>query len=82
MDLYSLSKAIDMRYRTLHEYIAQNGVKKVFVRQQLGVSPFRFSALLYPDRYPVNVDKDLARRIATLLNQPVSYVRDLYDRAA
>jgi hypothetical protein len=70
------------RYDSLADYVEAQGLKKWFVAQLLGVSRFQFAGLLYPGRYPVTVDDALAARIADLLNQPVSYVRKLYPKAA
>jgi plasmid maintenance system antidote protein VapI len=70
------------RYKDLHEYFRETGTKKTFIAQKLGISRFQMSALLYPDRYPIDITPDLERRIATLLGQPVEYVRKFYERAA
>lgn len=73
------------RFDNLHEYLAAHapsGTKRWMVAKELGVSGFRFTALLYPDRYSVRVDDELAAAIAKLLNQPVSHVRRMYSKAA
>lgn len=69
-------------YASLAEYIERKRAKKYAVADDLGVSRYQMSALLYPGRYSVRVDDDLAARIARLLNKPVSHVRKLYSRAA
>jgi len=69
-------------YPDLHVYMAVKRLKRYEVAKLLGVSGFRMSALLYPDRYPVRVDDDLVSRIAALLNQTPEYVRRQYQRAA
>lgn len=70
------------RFTSLAEYIERKRAKKYAVAEDLGVSRYQMSALLYPGRYSVRVDDHLAARIARLLNQPVSHVRKLYARAA
>lgn len=70
------------RYSDIHAYCADTGVKKTFVAKRLGVSRFQLSGLLYPERYPVTLTPEIIAGIATLLNQPESYVRKLYQRAA
>lgn len=70
------------RFASLTEYIAVSGRKKYHVAKELGVSTYQMSALLYPDRYSIQVDAALAAKIATLLNQPTAHVRKLYPRKA
>jgi hypothetical protein len=70
------------RFTSLAEYVEAKGLKKNRVAVELGVPPQRFSALLNPVVYRPRVDDDLARRIARLLNQPFSYVREIYQEAA
>jgi hypothetical protein len=70
------------RFASLAEYIERKRAKKYAVAEDLGISRYQMSALLYPGRYSVRVDDNLAVRIARLLNQPVSHVKKLYDRAA
>lgn len=69
-------------FRTLGEYVEATGLKKNRVAASLGIHPRTFSELLNPDVYQPTVDDELARKIAELLNQPVSYVRRMYPRAA
>ena len=70
------------KYESLAVYAAATETKKYAIAAHLGVSQFQMAALLYPRRYRVTVDDDLARSIASLLNQPISYVRKLYPKAA
>jgi len=70
------------RYDNLRDYCEATGKKKGFVAKELGVEPFYFTELLYPDRYRPRVSVDLAVKIANLLNQPVSRVVEIYRRVA
>lgn len=70
------------RYASLAEYIAASQLKKFVVAQELGISRYQMSALLYPGRYSVRVDAELIAKIAKLINQPETYVRKLYPVAA
>lgn len=56
--------------------------RKSDVAQRLKVHPAFFSKLLDPKRYQPLVDDTLVEQIADLWNQPASYVRKLYPRAA
>lgn len=69
-------------YESVAHYIEKTGTRKWFIAKQLGISRFQMTALVHPGRYPVSIDDDLARRIADLLNQPVSYVEKLYGKVA
>jgi len=70
------------KYPDLHVYASKKKLPKWEIAKALGVSRFRLSGLLYPDRYPVKLDDDLVTRIAALLNQTPEYVRRQYQRAA
>jgi hypothetical protein len=71
------------RYETLSEYIDATGKRKNFVaRVELGIEPSKLSELLKPGVYRPQPDDALIAKIATLLNQPESYVRDFYRKAA
>lgn len=70
------------KFSSLAEYIDSRRAKKYAVAEELGISRYQMSALLYPGRYSVKVDDELAARIAQLLNQPISHVRRIYTRAA
>jgi hypothetical protein len=82
--------AVDMRqqshkkkYATLGEYCLESKKARVRLAVELGVSRFQMAGLLYPDRYPVPaLTDDLVQRIASLLNQSASHVRNLYPRKA
>jgi hypothetical protein len=70
-------------YRDLNEYIERSGKRKNFVaRVELQIDPPRLSELLKSDTWRPRVDDDLARRIAEVLHQPLSYVREIYPEAA
>lgn len=83
-----MSKSLDVsrgtiRYADLSEYVRKTGKRKQFVaRVELDIDPPRFTELLNPDMYRPRVDEVLAKRIAALLNQPVSHVRKIYRVAA
>lgn len=70
------------KFASLAEYIDARRAKKYAVAEELGVSRYQMAGLLYPGRYSVRVNDELAARIARLLNQPVSHVRRIYARAA
>lgn len=69
-------------YTDLVDYAAATGLKKLRIAAALGVRPARLSALLDPQTYKPVVDDELARKIADILNQPVSHVKRIYARAA
>jgi hypothetical protein len=70
------------RYATLADYIKAKRQKKILVAAELEIRPQVLSALLQPHLYRPHVSDELAERIASLLNQPVTYIRQLYPTAA
>jgi hypothetical protein len=66
------------RFRSVAEYRQATDAKVVTLAEQLKMSRFRVTALIYPETYPVTLRDEEVDRVAELLNQPADYVRDLY----
>lgn len=71
-----------IRYLDLASFIEANGLRKGFVAAKLGVPAWRLSELLNPKKYAPQVTTEEVNGIAALLNQPTSYVRKIYAKAA
>lgn len=70
------------RYLSVADYKKRTRTKVVTLTSILGMSRFRVTALIYPDRYPVDLTDEEAARIASLLNQKPEYVDEYYRRPA
>ena len=71
-----------MRFTDLNDYCESNPqLKERFIAAELGIDPSRFSKLK-SRKYGLQPTDAEAEAIASLLNQPRSYVRRLYVRAA
>jgi len=70
------------RYESVIQFVIENGLRKKWLADQWGISPFQMSALLYPGRYRFALSADQWMAIAKSLNRPVAYVRGIYERAA
>lgn len=69
-------------YLSVADYRKRTRVKVVALMRILQMSRFRVTGLLYPDRYPVELTDEEVIRIADLLVQSATYVRDYYGKAA
>lgn len=72
-----------VRYGNLREFLYRNpAVKKFEVAEKLGVHASQLTKLLNPEKYQPRVGAELAKRIASLLNQPITKVIEMYARYA
>lgn len=68
-------------YRDLNDYKERTGTTEIELANALGIGRFALRGF-FDDRYPRVLTDERAARIASLLNQPLSYVRKLYAKAA
>lgn len=70
-----------IQYKDLSDFCERNpGLKLKWIAEQIGVDdPARFSKLKDHKKYGAKPTDDELSLIAKLLNQPKSYVRDLYE---